>query len=179
MLSAPVLVLNLNYVPINVCNVRRAVILLDKGKAELLQNSRGQIHTPTRAVEIPSIIRLVYLVKRPFAPRKLSKREIFLRDQYTCQYCGKKTQALTLDHVVPRRQYGPHTWENVVAACSGCNLLKAGRTPEEAQMRLVRTPRAPQPNPYRILQNRVILDEWREYIPWTTPAGRPERYPSP
>jgi len=171
MLSAPVLVLNLNYVPINVCSVRRAIVLLGKGKAELLQNSRGQIHTASSAVEIPSIIRLVYLVKRPFAPRKLSKREIFLRDQYTCQYCGKKTQTLTLDHVVPRRQGGPHTWENVAAACPSCNLRKAGRTPEEANMRLVRPPKAPQPNPYRVLQHRVLLEEWREYIPWST-TGR-------
>ena len=168
MLSSPVLVLNLNYVPINVCPVRRAIILIGKGKAELLVNSRGQIHTATRAVEIPSIIRLVYLVKRPLSPRKLSKKEIFLRDQFTCQYCGKRTQSLTLDHVIPRRLKGPHTWENVVAACSRCNLMKAGRTPEEAHMKLVRIPKIAQPNPYRILDNCVIEESWREYIPWST-----------
>ncbi len=166
-LSSPVLVLNLNYVPINISTVRRAIILLSKGKAELLENHRGEVRTVTAVVEAPSIIRLVYLVKRPFAPRKLSKKEIFLRDQYTCQYCGKKVPELTLDHVVPRRQKGAHTWENVVAACSQCNLRKAGRTPEEANMRLKTQPRAPQPNPYRILQNRAILDEWRPYLPWT------------
>lgn len=166
-LSSPVLVLNLNYVPINVSTVRRAIILVSKGKAELLENHRGEVRTVSAIVEAPSIIRLVYLVKRPFAPRKLSKKEIFLRDQYTCQYCGKKTQELTLDHVVPRRQKGAHTWENVVAACSRCNLRKAGRTPEEANMRLKTQPRVPQPNPYRILQNRTILDEWRPYLPWT------------
>lgn len=166
-LSSPVLVLNLNYVPINVSTVRRAIILVSKGKAELLENHRGEVRTVTATVEAPSIIRLVYLVKRPFAPRKLSKKEIFLRDQYTCQYCGKKTQELTLDHVVPRRQKGAHTWENVVAACSRCNLRKAGRTPEEANMRLKTQPRIPQPNPYRILQNRAILDEWKPYLPWT------------
>ncbi len=166
-LSSPVLVLNLNYVPINISTVRRAIILLSKGKAELLENHRGEVHTVTATVDAPSIIRLVYLVKRPFVPRKLSKKEIFLRDQYTCQYCGNKNQELTLDHVVPRRQKGTHTWENVVAACSRCNLRKAGRTPEEANMRLKTLPRAPQPNPYRILQNRAILDEWRPYLPWT------------
>lgn len=166
-LSAPVLVLNLNYVPINVCTARRAIILLGKGKAELLENHRGEVHTVTTVFEIPSIIRLIYLVKRPFAPRKLSKKEIFLRDQYTCQYCAKKTQELTLDHVVPRRQRGAHTWENVVAACPKCNLRKAGRTPAEASMKLIREPRAPQPNPYRMLQNYVILEEWRPYVPWT------------
>ncbi len=166
-LGSPVLVLNLNYVPINVSTVRRAIILLSKGKAELLENHQGEVHTITTTVDAPSIIRLVYLVKRPFAPRKLSKKEIFLRDQYTCQYCGKKNHELTLDHVVPRRQKGAHTWENVVAACSRCNLRKAGRTPEEANMRLKTEPRVPQPNPYRILQNRTILAEWRPYLPWS------------
>ncbi len=165
-LASPVLVLNLNYVPINVSTARRAIILLGKGKAELLENHCGQVRTVSTVVDVPSIIRLGYLVKRPFAPRKLSKKEIFLRDKYTCQYCGTKSQQLTLDHVVPRRQKGAHTWENVVAACSKCNLRKAGFTPEEAKMKLFREPRAPQPNPYRMLQNRVILDEWRPYLPW-------------
>ena len=165
-LASPVLVLNLNYVPINVSTARRAIILLGKGKAELLENHRGQVRTVSTVVDVPSIIRLGYLVKRPFAPRKLSHKEIILRAKYTCQYCGTKSQQLTLDHVVPRRQKGAHTWENVVAACSKCNLRKAGFTPEEAKMKLFREPRAPQPNPYRMLQNRVILDEWRPYLPW-------------
>ena len=137
-----------------------------EGKAELLENHRGQLRTFTAVFDAPSIIRLVYLVKRPFLPRKLSKKEVFLRDRYTCQYCGKKSQDLTLDHVVPRRQHGSHSWNNVVAACSRCNLRKAGRTPAEAKMKLEREPRAPDPNPYLILQNRSILDEWRPYIPW-------------
>ena len=103
----PVLVLNLNYVPINICNVRRAIILVVKGKAELLENNRGVLRTASSEFDAPTIIRLVYLVKRPFLPRKLSKKEVFLRDRYTCQYCGKKNQDLTLDHVIPRRQHGP------------------------------------------------------------------------
>ena len=167
LLTWPVLVLNLNYVPINVCSARRAIVLVGKGKAELLENHLGEIHTVTTVFDVPCIIRLVYLVKRPYAPRKLSKKEIFLRDQYTCQYCTKKTQELTLDHVIPRKQRGAHTWENVVAACSRCNLRKAGRTPAEANMKLMREPRAPQPNPYRMLQNYVILEEWRPYVPWS------------
>ncbi len=166
-LASPVLVLNLNYVPVNVSTVRRAIILLNKGKAELLENHRGEVRTVSAALDAPSIIRLVYLVKRPLVPHKLSRKEIFLRDQYTCQYCGKQTPELTLDHVVPRRQRGAHTWENVVAACSRCNRHKAGRTPAEANMRLKKEPRAPQPNPYRILQHRTILEEWRPYLPGT------------
>ena len=167
LIRAPVLVLNLNYVPVNVCTVRRAIVLLTKGKAELLENHPGQLHTVSRLIDAPSVIRLSYMVKRPFLPRKLSKKEVFLRDKFTCQYCGKKAHDLTLDHVIPRRQHGAHTWENVVTACSRCNLHKAGRTPSEAKMRLGTVPKAPDPNPYLILQNRVILDDWEIYIPWS------------
>ena len=167
LIRAPVLVLNLNYVPVNVCTVRRAIVLVSKGKAEQLENHRGELHTVTAVIEAPSIIRLAYMVKRPFLPRKLSKKEVFLRDRFTCQYCGKKAQDLTLDHVIPRRQNGAHTWENVVTACNRCNLHKPGRTPAEAKMRLGKPPRAPDPNPYLRLQNRVIWDEWKLYIPWS------------
>ena len=172
-LTAPVLVLNLNYVPVNVCTVRRAIVLVAKGKAELLEqrSETARIRTYSAALDAPSIIRLVYLVKRPFAPRRLSKKEVFRRDHYTCQYCGVKSQRLTLDHVVPRRYNGPNTWDNVVAACEPCNLDKAGRTPHEANMKLRRTPTAPQPNPYRILENRTILEEWQPYIPWQAGSG--------
>ena len=167
LIRAPVLVLNLNYVPVNVCTVRRAIVLLTKGKAELLENHAGQLHTVSRLIDAPSVIRLSYMVKRPFLPRKLSKKEVFLRDKFTCQYCGKRVHDLTLDHVIPRRQQGAHTWENVVTACNRCNLYKAGRTPAEAKMRLGTIPRAPDPNPYLILQNRIILEEWEIYIPWS------------
>ena len=166
LIRAPVLVLNLNYVPVNVCSVRRAIVMVDKGKAELLEQHEGSLRTVTGEIEAPAIIRLVYLVKRPFLPRKLSKKEVFLRDRFTCQYCGKKAQDLTLDHVIPRRQNGAHTWENVVTACNRCNLRKAGHTPAEAKMKLRTVPRAPDPNPYLILQNRTILEVWKPYIPW-------------
>ena len=167
LIRAPVLVLNLNYVPVNVCTVRRAIVLLTKGKAELLENHAGQLHTVSRLIDAPSVIRLSYMVKRPFLPRKLSKKEVILRDKFTCQYCGKRVHDLTLDHVIPRRQQGAHTWENVVTACNRCNLYKAGRTPAEAKMRLGTIPRVPDPNPYLILQNRTILEEWEIYIPWS------------
>jgi 5-methylcytosine-specific restriction endonuclease McrA len=146
--------------------MRRAVILLGKGKAELLENGLGEIRTVKSSMPIPSVIRLVYLVRRPFAQRKLSKKEIFLRDRYTCQYCSLQTRELTLDHVRPRRQQGEHTWENIVSACIPCNRKKAGRTPAEAGMTLLRQPKAPYPNPYYVLHNHTILEEWRKFIPW-------------
>ena len=166
LIRAPVLVLNLNYVPVNVCSVRRAIVMVGKGKAELLEQHEGSLHTVSGEIDAPAIIRLVYLVKRPFLPRKLSKKEVFLRDRFTCQYCGKKAQDLTLDHVIPRRQKGAHTWENVVATCTSCNLRKAGHNSAEARMKLRTVPRAPDPNPYLILQNRTILEVWKPYIPW-------------
>ena len=166
MLSSSVLVLNLNYEPINVCNVRRAVVLLSKGKAELLEDGRGEIRSAKLSMIIPSVIRLVYLVRRPFVQRKLSKKEVFLRDRYVCQYCGVQMKDLTLDHVKPRRQDGVHSWENIVSACGPCNRRKAGRTPEEAGMRLMRAPKAPYPSPYYLLHNRTIYDEWQKFIPW-------------
>ena len=160
------LVLNLNYEPINVCNVRRAVVLLGKGKAELLENGRGEIRTPSISMLVPSVIRLVYLVRRPFVQRKLSKKEILLRDRHTCQYCGQQSKELTLDHIVPRLRYGDNSWENVVSACIPCNRRKAAHTPAEAGMTLLRKPKAPYPSPYYTLRNRTILDEWRKFIPW-------------
>ncbi len=167
LLGFPVLVLNQNYVPINICTSRRAIVLVEKGKSEALDYYPHNIHTVSMLFDIPSIIRLSYMVKRPYSPRKISKKEIFLRDQYTCQYCSRKTPDLSLDHVIPRIQRGPHTWENVVAACLPCNLRKAGRTPIEADMRLLREPKIPQPNPYRILQNYSIIDDWLPYVPWS------------
>ena len=166
MLTSPVLVLNLNYEPITVCNARRAFLLIFRGKAELLENGRGQVHSVREVFDLPSIIRLVYMVKRPFAKRKLSKKEVLLRDRHTCQYCGQKNKVLTLDHVIPRRQGGNQSWENIVSACIPCNHRKAGRTPREAGMTLLRRPKAPYPSPYYVLHGRTILDEWRKFIPW-------------
>ncbi|TET95949.1 MAG: HNH endonuclease, partial [Dehalococcoidia bacterium] len=127
--TAPVLVLNQNYEPLNVCTVRRAFVLVDRGKAEILENGRGYLHTATVLYSIPSIIRLVYLIRRPRPQGHLTRRDVFLRDRSTCQYCGRHTKDLTLDHVLPRRRGGGHDWRNVVAACKPCNHRKAGRTP--------------------------------------------------
>ena len=166
MVSAPVLVLNQNYQPLNVCNVRRAVVLLDRGKAELLVNGRGEVHTPRVTFLTPSVIRLVYLVHRPFLQRRLSRREVFARDNLTCQYCGRQGRHLTLDHVIPRFRGGAHAWENVVTACIPCNHRKAGRTPKEAGMSLLREPRAPRPNPYYLFHRRTLQEEWLQFMPW-------------
>lgn len=166
MINSPVLILNQNYQPLNICNARRAIVLLDRGKAELLENGRGYIRTITQMFPIPSVIRLEYMVKRPFMRRRLSRRAIFYRDSFTCQYCGKKDAQLTLDHVRPRSRGGVHDWANVVSACIPCNHRKAGQTLKEAGMVLRCEPKAPRPNPYYLFHHRNILEEWRQFIPW-------------
>ena len=165
-IESPVLVLNQSYEPLNLCRTRRAVVLIFRGKAEVLENSRGEIHSAHRAFQIPSVIRLVYMVRRPRHQKKLSRLEVFNRDQYTCQYCGRQTKELTLDHVIPRRWGGQHVWDNVVSACNPCNRRKGGRTPGEAGMKLLRQPRSPRNDgfyvPYHLLNNH---GEWQKYLP--------------
>ena len=143
MIDGPVLVLNQSYEPLNVCRARRALVLIFCGKAEMLENGSGFIHTYSQVFPLPSVIRLAYIIKRPHRQPKLSRIEVFNRDQYTCQYCGKQTHQLTLDHVTPRHRDGEHTWENVVSACVSCNHKKAGRNPEQAGMKLLHKPTRP------------------------------------
>jgi 5-methylcytosine-specific restriction endonuclease McrA len=168
MLNHPVLVLNQNYEPLNICHVRRAVVLIYQSKAEMLENGYGFVHSASQLIPIPSVIRLPYLIKRPFhSVRKLSRVEIFHRDQYTCQYCGKQTRQLTLDHVIPRYRGGQHTWENVVSACAACNRRKAGRTPEEANMKLRKKPAPPHADRYSYIPAQFLQSrkEWERYFP--------------
>ena len=166
MITSPVLVLNQNYQPLNICNARRAFVLLGHGKAELLLNGRGHIRSVARMFPIPSVIRLVYMVKRPLMRRRLSRQSVFYRDGFVCQYCRQVSKQLTLDHIMPRSRGGIHAWDNVVSACIPCNHRKAGLTPKEAQMRLIRKPSAPRPNPYYLFHHRTIQEEWRQFIPW-------------
>ena len=100
----------------------------------------GISRTVTMEIPRPSVIRLEFQVRRPRPHVKLTRREVFRRDNYTCQYCGRREAGLTVDHVVPRFQGGLHVWNNVVAACASCNHRKGGRSPDEAHMRLLHLP---------------------------------------
>lgn len=138
-----VLVLNTNYEPINVCTMRRAMGLIFSEKASMLQNGRGEIHTAREVYPAPSVIRLERMVRRPRPKVKLNKQEIFRRDGHTCQYCGRKDVELTLDHILPRRLGGRHSWDNLITACRACNHHKGGRVLVEAGMQLLSQPHAP------------------------------------
>jgi 5-methylcytosine-specific restriction endonuclease McrA len=167
MINYPVLVLNQSYEPLTVCRARRAVVLIYQGKAELLEDGVGVVHSIDQTIPLPSVIRLERMVRRPYRERKLNRHEIFDRDDYTCQYCGQKGRQLTLDHVIPRYRGGEHTWENLVSACVACNRRKAGLTPKEANMKLLKVPAPPRGRrvfslPLHRFQPR---DEWQKYLP--------------
>ncbi|MCB2222952.1 MAG: HNH endonuclease [Actinobacteria bacterium] len=138
----PALVLNASYEPLSVVSARRAVVLLVRDKAELVEAQAGHWSSERMRVPIPSVIRLVRYVRVPYRRRvPLNRRAVFARDESVCQYCGDRAE--NLDHVVPRSRGGTHTWENVVAACRSCNTRKGNRTPSEAGMPLARAPQAP------------------------------------
>ncbi|MBL8231629.1 MAG: HNH endonuclease [Bryobacterales bacterium] len=167
-LRNPVLVLNASYEPINVCAVRRALVLVLKGVASTEEHSVTNVHSTRQSFRVPSVIRLLEYRRIPHQSRALSRKNILLRDRYTCQYCGKTlpSSELTLDHVVPRSRGGDGSWENLVACCNPCNNRKGNRTPDEANMRLNRMPR-----PFTLHTSRHLMrmlgkgdDQWRKYL---------------
>lgn len=167
-MSGTVLVLNQNYEPLNICNVRRAIVLVIDGKAEVLEEYNLTLRSASSEFASPSVIRLVYMIKRPRPKVKLTRKEIFIRDDYTCQYCGKRTGDLTLDHIHPRSRGGQHTWLNLVSACRYCNHRKGGKSLAEARMQLRRQPFEPKPGAYYTIERRVesgIHPDWEKFLP--------------
>jgi len=167
-LQRPVLVLNASYEPVHVCAARRALVLLLKGVATTEEATPHQVHSAHASIPLPSVIRLLEYRRIPHQPRALSRKNIFLRDGYTCQYCGRTLAAkdLTLDHVMPRSRGGATTWENLVTCCIECNNRKGNRTPEEAGMRLARPPR-----PFTLHTSRHLMralahadQQWKKYL---------------
>ncbi len=162
-----VLLLNANYEPLNVCNIRRAVTLILLGKAEVIQDTENMVRTSTGELVVPSVVRMRYQVRRPMPTLRLSRHSILARDKYTCQYCGSSRE-LTIDHVVPRWVGGPQTWENLVACCRRCNLKKADKTPQQANMRLRTQPKRPHYVPYLSLQKYMrasARSDWEFFLP--------------
>jgi 5-methylcytosine-specific restriction endonuclease McrA len=169
LMQSPVLVLNATFEPINVTAVRRALVLMLKGVAQAEEtHPSNEVHSTSKALRVPSVIRLLSYRHIPQQSRALSRKNILLRDRNTCQFCGKPLPAseLTLDHVVPRSRGGSSTWENLVACCYRCNNRKGDRTPEEAGFRLARRPR-----PFTLHTSRQLMrlighkdEKWRKYL---------------
>jgi 5-methylcytosine-specific restriction endonuclease McrA len=160
-----VLVLNASYEPLNVCSVRRAHVLVYKGKAEVVERLDRPLRSASCSFIWPHVIRLLTYVRVPRAiQRKISRRALFARDGWRCAYCGASSSRLTLDHVVPRSKGGESSWENVVTACAPCNLRKGDRTLEQAGMRLLTPPRPPTPTLFIQLAAPRIPSGWTPYL---------------
>lgn len=159
------LILNANFEPVHVCNMRRALSLMISGKASLVLNGRGLVHTVSRDFPRPSILRLEKMVRRPRPTVRLTKREILRRDNYTCQYCNSNGNHLTIDHVFPRHAGGEHSWENLVTACPACNHRKGSRTVEQAGMRLHHQPEKPPASALYFFARHLSENrEWEPFI---------------
>ena len=192
-LDEKVLVLNRFYTAIRVIDAKRAFTLLCKNAAEVISVDNGQylnydfeswaqlgqlqqtyepeahswVHTTRMVIAVPRIIRLFVYDRLPRQEVKLNRRNIYARDHNRCQYCGHpfSTKELTIDHVVPRVQGGEHAWNNLVCACVQCNTRKGGRTPTQANMRLIRKPIRPKRNPTITLRlGQEKYQSWKAFL---------------
>ena len=142
-LKGQVLVLNQNYEPMSVCDVKRAIILIYLGKAEVIERASNFVHSVSVSMHFPLVVRIVMYVKIPSKRIVLSRKNIIKRDGHICQYCGSREPPMTVDHIIPKNKGGKDTWENLVCACAKCNGNKGHRTPENAHMQLLRKPKKP------------------------------------
>ncbi len=155
-----VLVLNADYTPINVTSQQRGFNLVYKGKAEVLKSSDNLIYASYENFVRPLIIRLLKYVKYKVRNIRVNRARIFRRDNEECVYCGS-TKQLTLDHVIPRSRGGSNSWDNLVTCCHNCNVRKANKTPQEANMFMTKKPY--EPSFFSDFLNDSIEKIWREY----------------
>jgi 5-methylcytosine-specific restriction endonuclease McrA len=158
------LLLNATFEPLCVVSARRAVVLVLKDKAEIVERNGAAFRSERQAVPVPSVVRLVHFVRVPYRTRvPLSRRAVFARDQHRCQYCGRSAE--NVDHVVPRSRGGEHSWDNVVASCRACNAKKEDRSPHEAGLRLRRAPAVPHADLWLIATAGSVDPAWSQYLP--------------
>lgn len=165
-----ILLLNITYEPLKIINWKKAITMLCLGKVEVIEEYDLDIHSVSFTLKLPSVVRLLKMVKRHNSPIKFSRQNIYARDRHRCQYCGNRhaTEELTYDHVFPKSRGGKTEWENIVTCCIDCNRVKGGRTPKEASMALVRKPSRPTWIPaLRItIGFHRVPESWRDYLYW-------------
>jgi 5-methylcytosine-specific restriction endonuclease McrA len=161
-----VLLLNATFEPLTALPLRRAIVLIVCGKAEVVHGDPSglTLHAATVAVPVPSVIRLSNYVRVPYRARvPLTRAGLMHRDRFRCAYCNGRAE--TVDHVVPRSRGGPHTWENCVACCAKCNHRKADKLLSELGWRLRMVPRAPYGPHWRLLVHSTESDPlWHQYL---------------
>lgn len=157
------LVLNVTDEPLSVVSGHRAAILVFDGKADIVSRDSEFIRSEKLRLPVPTVVRLRYYVHiRYDIACSISRRGVFARDDYTCQYCGDKADSI--DHVIPRSRGGTHTWENVVAACRACNSKKRDRLPSEMGFKLKRRPVAPSHISWVLSFSSDVPQHWQPYI---------------
>ncbi len=161
-----VLDLNSTYEVMNLATWQRAVALLFEGKAEAVHNTEKRLHSGKGfEFPLPAVIRMLYFVKRRPKRVALTKKNVLLRDDYKCGYCGMQgDRTMTVDHVVPKAAGGKSNWENLISACADCNGRKRDRTPEQARMPLLRKPREPRSIPFIVVKRNTEESEWYKYF---------------
>lgn len=163
------LILNSGYEPIKVVNWRKAIVLWLQGKVDVLEFHSISVHSPSCTLNLPAVIRLRQYI-RPYLALsvRLSRQNVFLRDEYICQYCQKRMseKRLTIDHVIPLSKGGRHEWTNVVTACSACNNKKGDKTLERVGLKLLKKPEKPKwlPNRDLELQDNRMPSTWLPYL---------------
>lgn len=182
-LQRPTLVLNRNWQPVNVATVARALVLLWNESARVVDPADYQtfdwkdwsklrpedgdafVQAIRFRIRVPEVITLTEYDRLPTAAVTFSRRNIFKRDKYVCQYCGEQpgTEELTIDHVVPRAQGGESRWDNCVLSCIDCNHRKADRTPKQAGMKLRREPVRPEWKPLYATHD-MRIESWSKFI---------------
>ena len=167
--SLRVLVLDQGYQPHRVVSWQRAIGLLFRNIAEVVEEYDEEIRSITLAIRAPSVIRLVHKISISRGI-KFSRMNVLARDHFRCQYCGKQfpLKQLNFDHVIPKSRGGKTTWDNIVTSCIACNSIKGDRIPQEAGMRLRKKPRRPSSLPFILFRinstSRIVPDSWNNYL---------------
>jgi 5-methylcytosine-specific restriction endonuclease McrA len=159
-----VLVLNQDYRVLAVARLPRALALIARSKAEVLENGVLPIQTPSCTVARPAVIRLVAYIRRPRPCVRFGRQNVFKRDGFTCQYCGTRPRDLTIDHILPVSRGGQDVWEKVTTSCRDCNRRKGARTPAEARMSLRCVPFEPRITSFLHLTAGVDRPEWTPFF---------------
>ncbi len=184
-LDDPALVLNRSWIPVHVTPVRRALIMVFRGAANVVDTASLQVHDfggwlgqpshsraraircPGGRILAPEVVQLRGYDKVPVFEAPFSRASLFRRDDFQCQYCGCRPGAsrLTIDHVIPRSRGGRTSWENCVVACAACNAHKGDRDLARIALRLRRRPAAPRWSPHLNLRTSQWLDSWTQFLP--------------
>jgi 5-methylcytosine-specific restriction endonuclease McrA len=164
LLNRSVLVLNQSYEPVYVCSVRRAIILVFRDRAEIIEARDMSLRTVQAVFPVPSVVRLALYLRIPNKQLALTKRNVLRRDRHQCQYCGTRRAQMTVDHIIPRTQGGCDSWDNLVCACVRCNNRKGDQMPEQVGLALKRKPRLP--NSATFIRHFIGVPDkrWRPYL---------------